>query len=175
MSNTSFFDRLSGTETSKSAKRGHFRGYPKWPFWTPFGHPPFGTPWGPWRGYRRSPGGSWTRVLDHIWGVQYPHFMVPQMDAADLRGPFLIGSLVPRPQKVQKGVILGGTPNGPFWTPFGHPPFGTPWGPWRGWGHIGGPSGPPPIGPYRPSAPGPYRGGPKGPFGLYGQNGHLGS
>ena len=39
-------------------------------------------------------------------GVQYPHFMVPQMDAADLRGPFLIGSLVPRPQKVQKGVQL---------------------------------------------------------------------
>ena len=47
----SFFDRLSGTETSKRAKRGHFRGYPKWPFWTPFGHPPFGTPWGPWRGW----------------------------------------------------------------------------------------------------------------------------
>ena len=57
--------------------------------------------------------------------------MVPQMDAADLRGPFLIGSLVPRPQKVQKGVILGGTPNGPFWTPFGHPllgPLGAPGG-----------------------------------------------
>ena len=31
----SFFDRLSGTETSKSAKRGHFRGYPKWPFLDP--------------------------------------------------------------------------------------------------------------------------------------------
>ena len=57
--------------------------------------------------------------------------------------------------KSAKGVILGGTPNGPFWTPFGHPPFGTPWGPWRGWGHMGtlkayiGPCRPPmgPLGP----------------------------
>ena len=57
--------------------------------------------------------------------------MVPQMDAADLRGPFLIGSLVPRPQKVQKGVILGGTPNGPFGPHLDTPllgPLGAPGG-----------------------------------------------
>ena len=46
----SFFDRLSGTETSKSAKRGHFRGYPKWPFLDPIWTPPFWDPLGPLEG-----------------------------------------------------------------------------------------------------------------------------
>ena len=85
-----------------------------------------------------------------------PHFMVPQMDAADLRGPFLIGSLVPRPQKVQKGVILGGYPTmAPFLDPIWTPPFWEPLGAPGGGGAIWVPFkaciGPcrPPMGPLR--------------------------
>ena len=91
---------------------------------------------GPLGPYRRVP----RRVLDHVWGVQYPHFMVPQMDAADLRGPFLIGSLVPRPQKVQKRGHFRGVPQRALFGPhLDTPLFGTPWGPWRGVGPYGVP------------------------------------
>ena len=85
------------------------------------------------------------------------------MDAADLRGPFLIGSLVPRPQKVQKGVILGGTPNGPFGPHLDTPLLGPLGAPWRGWGHMGtlkaciGPCRPP-MGPLRALIGGPQEG-----------------
>ena len=50
-----------------------------------------------------------------------------------------------------------------FGPPFGHPPFGTPWGPWRGWGHMGtlkayiGPCRPP-YGPLRALIGGPQEG-----------------
>ena len=64
-------------------------------------------------------------------GCPIPPFYGPSNGRGRFERSFFDRPLVPRPQKVQKGVILGGTPNGPFGPHLDTPllgPLGAPGG-----------------------------------------------
>ena len=155
----SFFDRLSGTETSKSAKRGHFRGYPKWPFldpiWTPPLLGPLGAPGGGWGhmgtlkayiGPCRPPYGPLRALIGGpqegpgpCMGCPIPPFYGPSNGRGRFERSFFDRLSGTETSKSAKRGHFRGYPKWPFLDPIWTPPFGTPWGPWRGVGPYGYP------------------------------------